>query len=378
MAGGAWTLGTNWSTGSPPNANDDITINPTATFTITAIPTITINTLTIGLGTAGSTVSLQSAAARTITIIDGASATDFSVAAGLTLILGSNVTIDATAASSIGTISGNLKVLTGAFTTTTAISTFVSGSSYTHARNGGTIPAATYNSGSTLNVTGVVGTIVTLPQTIGGDVVWNCTGQTVTGNIINTSPTTISGKLTVTTTNTVGGGGICLGSGAVKILNVGGDFQMDGGAFILANGTKNETLNITGDFKLNGGTFDLSSAASVGGNATVAVSGNVTITSGTIDMQLGTGTSSFSVSKDWTNNGTTFNGNTSTVTFNGTIAQAIGGSTSTGFNSLTISNTSAAVSANTNFSASGTLTVNASAILSPAAACAAAGSRTDQ
>ncbi len=68
------------------------------------------------------------------------------------------------------------------------------------------------------------------------------------------------------------------------------------------------------------------------------------------------------VSGNWTNNGT-FTPNGFTVTFNGTSAQAISGSATTSFASLTDSNTTAAVSSTVNFNVSGTLNMNGAATL---------------
>jgi hypothetical protein len=88
------------------------------------------------------------------------------------------------------------------------------------------------------------------------------------------------------------------------------------------------------------------------------------------------GASTYNVSHNWVNNGTTFTASTSTVNMNGSTAQAINGSTSTTFNNLALSNSSAAVSVNTSEVVNGTLTVNASNILTPAAAAVISGSGT--
>ncbi|MBA4312717.1 MAG: hypothetical protein C0417_08815 [Chlorobiaceae bacterium] len=103
------------------------------------------------------------------------------------------------------------------------------------------------------------------------------------------------------------------------------------------------------------------------------VNGNLLISAGTLSV----GASNFVLNAkgNFTNNAG-FTQGSGTVTLNGTTAQAVGGTTSTAFNNLTISNTSATVSANTNFSVGGTLTVNGSAVLNPAAAVVISGSGT--
>lgn len=79
---------------------------------------------------------------------------------------------------------------------------------------------------------------------------------------------------------------------------------------------------------------------------------------------LNTNNFNFSVGGNFTNNGT-FTSGTSTVTLNGTVAQTIGGTASTAFNNLTISNATAIVTGATNFSVSNTFNIGAGAIFSP-------------
>lgn len=101
------------------------------------------------------------------------------------------------------------------------------------------------------------------------------------------------------------------------------------------------------------GTFDITNNSGIfnGGTATVTFSGasaalgnsssgvfnfnNITIAT---SANLTNTNKSFNISGNWTNNGTYTKG-TETVTFNGSTAQAIGGSSSTIFNHLTLSGT---------------------------------------
>ncbi|MCX6224282.1 MAG: T9SS type A sorting domain-containing protein, partial [Bacteroidia bacterium] len=117
-------------------------------------------------------------------------------------------------------------------------------------------------------------------------------------------------------------------------------------------------LTILGDFSMSG-------TASATAGAAMTIGGNVTIGSGT----------TFNASKfshlfggNLTNDGT-FTGATSTITFNGTAAQTIGGSVASAFNNLTVTNTSAAVLVNTNTNIGGTLFMDgATTTLTPGAA----------
>ena len=106
--------------------------------------------------------------------------------------------------------------------------------------------------------------------------------------------------------------------------------------------------------------------------AAINILDNFTVESGT---SFTTGAFTHTIGGDFSNSGT-FTAAGSTITLNGTSAQAIGGTTTTAFNNLTISNTNAAVSANTNFSVGGTLTVDSSAVLNPAAAVVISGGGT--
>jgi hypothetical protein len=121
----------------------------------------------------------------------------------------------------------------------------------------------------------------------------------------------------------------------------------------------NLTINIAG------GTVTLGAATTV--------NGTLLISAGT--LSVGASNYALNVKGNFTNNATFTQGG-GTVTLNGTTSQAIGGSTATAFNNLTISNTNAPVSATASFSVGGTLTVNASAVLSPAAAVVISGGGT--
>jgi hypothetical protein len=121
-------------------------------------------------------------------------------------------------------------------------------------------------------------------------------------------------------------------------------------------GGSTTSLTVNGTFTETAGNFTAPATMTVGGTATLS---SGTFTAGT----------SLSVAGDWINNGGTLSaGGGTTVTLNGTVAEAIGGSTPTIFNNLTLANTSASVSGNTNFNVAGTMTVNASALFTPGAA----------
>ncbi len=127
------------------------------------------------------------------------------------------------------------------------------------------------------------------------------------------------------------------------------------GEFRLAT-TQEVALAIGGNLDIQGGSITVQSGATSAA-ASVSVAGSVSIGSGTT-LQRGnsaTGSWTFSVAGNWTDNGTCTAGN-STVTFNGTSAQSIGGTSATTFNHLTINN-SAGVTLNSSPTVTGTLTL---------------------
>ena len=94
--------------------------------------------------------------------------------------------------------------------------------------------------------------------------------------------------------------------------------------------------------------------------ATVSNAGSLTFTNGTINANA----NSISLTGDWTNNGSTFNQGTSTVTFNGSGAQNLNGSAaSQTFNNLTVNKGSSSTltvgGSTTTLNLNGTLTLTA-------------------
>jgi len=118
------------------------------------------------------------------------------------------------------------------------------------------------------------------------------------------------------------------------------------------------TLNGTGTLNFNNNANDA-----------LTITGSMT-NGGTVAAVSASGTRvhTLNVGGDFSNNGTFTSvggDDVLNVVFNGTAAQSIGGSATTTFNSITISNTAATVSGNVNFNVGATMTVNASATFSP-------------
>jgi hypothetical protein len=120
---------------------------------------------------------------------------------------------------------------------------------------------------------------------------------------------------------------------------------------ILPAGTYNNLYIV----RTGGGTQTL------GGNITV--SGNIYTESGTT-LHTSASNYSISVGKNWINDGT-FTGGTGTVTLNGTTTQQILGTSTTTFNNLTVSNTSAYINPAVNMNVTGTMNLLTGATMNP-------------
>ena len=106
------------------------------------------------------------------------------------------------------------------------------------------------------------------------------------------------------------------------------------------------------------GNFTMAGTASATAAQTMTVHGNFTLGTGTT---FGGGSFGHSIRGNFSNSGT-FNGGTSTFTFNGTSAQTIGGSNPTTFNSLTVNNSKGVVLGGVDTTVKSTLTFNAGTI----------------
>jgi uncharacterized repeat protein (TIGR01451 family) len=184
--------------------------------------------------------------------------------------------------------------------------------------------------------------------------------------------------------------GAITASGTVTVNdNFWASFDTAGGTFATSTYTVNANkglYNAGGTVNINGGTLNVTSGFLTGGSAT---NGNVTFSSGTLNTDSltigdGTRTSTFSqsggtanignltlsgagnsytctnspainISGNWTNNGGTFTPASSTVTFNGASAQALGGSSGTTFYNLAINKSSGDVTLGANETVSNTL-----------------------
>lgn len=342
-----------------------------------------------GIPTNGDTATVQNGHTVTVTGAD-ARADALTVAIGGTLVVTNRQLRIDTTTDIAGTLTFNnaggdgrfdgLVTITGTWSNT--------GNADINFRNGLTVNGTAFTAG-----TGAY-TFTTNDQTIGGTLVpISIPNVTVTGfGVVLTN----SGTLTVST-SLAGTGSFT--NGATGVLNFGGatigvnNFTANAaGNIVNYNGAAQTVRNPTGatyhTLILSGSAVKTMPGANLAINGDFTMSGTASATPGGAlnvggDFTLGSGTTfnastfSHSVAGDFTNNGATFNRNTSTFTFDGAAAQAIDGTVTTVFNNLTVTNASAAVSVDANVNVNGTLNMNgANTLLSPDAAVIVGGTGT--
>ncbi|MEP7373061.1 MAG: T9SS type A sorting domain-containing protein [Chitinophagaceae bacterium] len=307
-----WDNPTNWDNGVPA-ANDIVIIPNNTSLTITRVAqggNLTLTSLSV-LG--NSNIRLVNTAARAITIANGAAANDFVIEAGAQLTLGTNINI-ALASGVAGNptkavIDGNLIIeanrdfdsdnanvlttVTGLIQNSgtvegTAGRLSFAGGTYIHARNGGTIPLATWNSASTASVNGIINSGVGNLNQSFGNFTWNSPSQAINFSFA-AAITTIKGNFTVANTGT---GSIILKSfgGGTTSTTVTGDYIQTGGKLTIIGSSESHNLNVKGNFDMSGGTLTRGGTPGATSSANVIFNGTAvqsfTKTAGTISNAI--------------------------------------------------------------------------------------------
>lgn len=202
-------------------------------------------------------------------------------------------------------------------TTITTQLIFSENSTYQHARNGGNIPLAVWNSNSVCQVTGVVNTVPGNLNVPGGfyHFIWDSPGQSgsidFNGNLQN-----INGNLIITNTN---GKYLALAtSSAPSTITVNGDVEVQGTSRFAMTTNVPLTVNIGGDYTFNStnasGSFlkyNSTLALTIGGDF------NVNAPGGLLDISKGTGTSTINIAGNFSLvAGTLVETSSGSVTFN--------------------------------------------------------------
>lgn len=242
--------GSSWinAPSSPTSADKAITIQNGHNVSITG--NITVDQVSIS---SGGSVTVQNGI--TFTVANG-SGTDLTVSG--TLSNSGTVTINSGASMNVQ----NGGVYNHNFTT-----------------SAGTIPSATWSTGSTCEVSGYT-TNTSAPGNLQSfyNLTWNCPAQTGSINL-NGGLTTINGDLNIIST---GSGSLVLSNSGTTV-SIGDDFNLTDGNFMQSDGSsQTSNLNVSGDYVQTGGTFNVVTGNNSTGN--VNLSGNMSHTGGTITV----------------------------------------------------------------------------------------------
>ncbi len=287
-----WSTAGNWSSGTVPTSADDITIPANvASGRYPVVSTAAANAKTITLAAGAGTQPSLTVSANTLTV-----AGNFTINAGTVTHSGGTIAVTAGAVS----VTGTLIVSGGTFRSSVTL---------------------TVNSGGNVNVSGsgvlhMANALATIPT----DHIVIAAGGTLTQS---------GGSVNVRDLTTAAG-------------TPAGTYSQSAGTFRMYHDFRN-----SGIFSSTGGTIEF--AGNGGGNAFNAPGTNqffnVVVNAGVSTDFSSNLAASILVRGDWTMNGTAnLTGRASTVTFNGTGAQTIGGASSTTFRNVTVNKASGTVS----------------------------------
>ncbi len=293
-SGGSWATAGNWSPSGAPGATNIVVFDNGVSGQITGVPNVTVAGLRVE-GNSQVSLVAQSGNNRTLTVSVPGGQTRLVIESGSSLTLvsgGDDIDLNFTRSgagggNTLGQIDGTLIVEPGneadLGNTNTATSVgnggaientggtvtgaatrlqFNTGSTYSHQRNGGSIPTASWNVASTCEVTGVTTSIPSGFNQSFGNLTWNCPNQSQLESFA-ASLQTINGNFTVASTGT---GQLTLkisGGGGATNTNVAGDFNLTGGFFYIVETSGSHNLNVSGNVNISGGTL----ARGIGGTA---------------------------------------------------------------------------------------------------------------
>jgi hypothetical protein len=334
--------------------------------TLAGVPTTTINVngnwTNNGTFTANSnTVNFNGGSAQSL---GGTNPTTFSAltinnATGVNL--GNNVTVGAALTLTNGALAVGTNTLTlnaGVSPTAGSITSADTGTvNYNQGSNGQSVLAFNYgnltfsNFNKTLASTGTIG--IAGIFTPGTGAAHTITGSTINFNGVGAQTIPAFTYQNLTSSNV--GARTLANSGIIKIAGTftpGANAYTITGSTVEYNGTSAQALPPAFTTYNN---LNLNNPAGTTGFVGLTVNGLIEVKAGTFtsssnynNVQIDSGAtlaataaSTINVSGNWTNNGGTFTPNTSTVNLNGSGAQAIGGTGTTTFNNLTVSNATA-------------------------------------
>ena len=301
--------GTSWAT---PTAGEGTPINTSGVITIQSPHIVTV---AANVSTDQTTINLGGQ----ITVNTGFTLT---IANGT----GTDLTVDGII-SNAGTI------------TTTGAMAVNSGGVYKHnfTTTAGTIPTATWNTGSTCEIIGY--TSLANGSTPGGlaqtfsNFTWNCSSQ-ANRLIAWATSMVVNGTYTVQNTNT---NYIYFADGGAVTVGIAGNLLVNGGQLRFTRGNGNATVSVTGDLTVASGTLNVDGG---NGGSSLTLTGNLSATGGTL-TETGSGSASFVFNKAGVQNlssGATMSGTINfTVNSGSTLQMAASGTIISGDGTFTLS-----------------------------------------
>ena len=351
--GGAWTTAANWSPSGVPAAGDDVIINSNQSANITAVPAITLNSLSIS----GNCLFAAASSGNTITITS-----TFSVASGKTCTLGASGNRIVFVLNGTGTIDGNCAFDAGTtarnFSVNGTLIVNSTGRVYDPALSSGsnfilgaaatlqTANAGGISSSTTTNTTVAVNFGGTYTYPLSATYIYAGSGAQATGNGLPTGA--------ITGTVTINSGAVVTSTNAI-IVNGAGTLTVNG---TLTPGAATQVFSGTGT--LTGtGTVQVNRTAATADFSTQYTATTKTLTNLTVEYTVLTGSQIISaltyknLKLNNTSGSNTVGGN---ITVNGTLTTASGGTLDMGTNQLlgtlnTISNSGTIRTQNTSATA---------------------------
>jgi len=172
--------------------------------------------------------------------------------------------------------SGGILVNQGALSITANNITFNNESEYQHGLNGGAIPIATWQTGSTCRVTGITNsaTLSNLSQSF-HHFIWDCVSQTIPIHSLNGSLSTVNGDLTIVSTG--GTRALSLGSGSSLfngVVNIQGNLAVIGTSRFILTSSGVISVNVNGNVSISSSSTPFALLFSSSGTATLNVNGS--------------------------------------------------------------------------------------------------------
>ena len=314
--------GTSWVNASSTPTSTDGLIEIQTGHTVTVTVNVTVDQVAVSTGgtlsiIAGKTLTIANGTGDDL-IVNGTMNINGSLAAlasssindngTMTLISGGANTFAASATISINN-GGLYKAQDISFTSTSGIWTVNSGGTFQYDVNAGNLPLATWNTGSTCQVTGITSTVcLNLTQPF-YNFTWNCTSQIGTEKLSGLL-TTVNGDFTFISSGT---GRLRLSQQESFTLTVGGNFYVQGGLLYVSCKGAADSILITGNYIQTGGTFGLTDGTTEGGvTPTFMTVIDFSISNGTFDMtsnvgnSIGNGVTTLNINGNYSQTGGTF------------------------------------------------------------------------